>query len=301
MGVIWPNNKDVLELAPVIDRLALVALVFPKFRDGRAYTQARLLRERLGFTGELRATGNVLRDQFLLMVRCGFDALDVAKDSDAAAVEKELHTYSVFYQPPRRRPPHAAARASRRTGFVSGQAVTATRRSLQPGGAARGPAGGCGAAGNPLRCPGAFPRRIAAVSSFGTESAVLLHMLAQVDRATPVLFLDTGHLFTETLAYRDALIERLGLTDVRTYRPDERLRAAQDADNDLWASDTDACCPLRKVEPLSRALAPFSAWINGRKRYQAATRAQIPFVEQDDGRVKFNPLAALGRRRSKAG
>lgn len=99
VGVLWPNNKDVLELAPVIDRLALVALVFPKFRDGRAYTQARLLRERLGFTGELRATGNVLRDQFLLMVRCGFDALDVAKDSDAAAVEKELHTYSVFYQP----------------------------------------------------------------------------------------------------------------------------------------------------------------------------------------------------------
>ncbi len=99
VGVIWPNNKDVLDLAPFIGRLALVALVFPKFRDGRAYTQARLLRERLGFTGELRATGNVLRDQFLLMVRCGFDALDVAKDSDAAAVEKELHSYSVFYQP----------------------------------------------------------------------------------------------------------------------------------------------------------------------------------------------------------
>lgn len=139
-----------------------------------------------------------------------------------------------------------------------------------------------------------FGGRIAAVSSFGTESAVLLHMLAQVDRSTPVLFLDTGHLFAETLTYRDALIDRLGLTDVRTYTPDAALRQARDADNDLWASDTDACCGLRKVEPLSRALAPFSAWINGRKRYQAATRAQIPFVEQDDGRVKFNPLAALG-------
>ncbi|WP_341989467.1 phosphoadenylyl-sulfate reductase [Azorhizobium sp. AG788] len=139
-----------------------------------------------------------------------------------------------------------------------------------------------------------FGGRIAAVSSFGTESAVLLHMLAQVDRTTPVLFLDTGHLFAETLTYRDALIDRLGLTDVRTYTPDAALRQARDADNDLWASDTDACCGLRKVEPLSRALAPFTAWINGRKRYQAATRAQIPFVEQDDGRVKFNPLAALG-------
>ncbi|WP_029004983.1 DUF934 domain-containing protein [Azorhizobium doebereinerae] len=99
VGVIWPNSKDVLQLEPFLARLAVVALVFPKFRDGRAYTQARLLRERLRYTGELRATGNVLRDQFLLMVRCGFDALDVAKDADAAAVEKELHTYSVFYQP----------------------------------------------------------------------------------------------------------------------------------------------------------------------------------------------------------
>ncbi len=139
-----------------------------------------------------------------------------------------------------------------------------------------------------------FGGRIAAVSSFGTESVVLLHMLAQVDRTTPVLFLDTGHLFSETLTYRDALIDRLGLTDVRTFSPDEPLRQARDTDNDLWASDTDACCALRKVEPLSRALAPFSAWINGRKRYQAATRAQIPFVEQDEARVKFNPLAALG-------
>ncbi|WP_029004984.1 phosphoadenylyl-sulfate reductase [Azorhizobium doebereinerae] len=140
----------------------------------------------------------------------------------------------------------------------------------------------------------AHPGRIAAVSSFGTESAVLLHMLAQVDRTVPVLFLDTGHLFEETLAYRDALVSHLGLTDVRTYRPDAALRQARDADNDLWASDTDACCDLRKVEPLSRALAPFEAWINGRKRYQAATRTQIPFVEQDGARVKFNPLAALG-------
>lgn len=99
VGVIWPNSKDVLDLAPFVDRLAVVALVFPKFRDGRAYTQARLLRERLGYKGELRAIGNVLRDQFLLMVRCGFDALDVAKEADAQAVEKELKTYSVFYQP----------------------------------------------------------------------------------------------------------------------------------------------------------------------------------------------------------
>ncbi|WP_245454245.1 phosphoadenylyl-sulfate reductase [Aquabacter cavernae] len=140
----------------------------------------------------------------------------------------------------------------------------------------------------------AYGARIAAVSSFGTESAVLLHMIAQVDRSLPVLFLDTGHMFAETLAYRDTLVERLGLTDVRTLSPDPQARAARDPDDALWSEDPDACCALRKVEPLARAIAPFSAWINGRKRYQAETRAHIPAVEFEDGRVKFNPLAALG-------
>jgi phosphoadenosine phosphosulfate reductase len=136
--------------------------------------------------------------------------------------------------------------------------------------------------------------RLAAVSSFGTESAVLLHMISQVDRALPILFLDTGHMFAETLAYRDTLVARLGLTDVRTLRPDPAARAARDPDDSLWSDDPDACCALRKVEPLAEALAPFAAWINGRKRYQADTRAQIEAVEFEDGRVKFNPLAALG-------
>lgn len=141
----------------------------------------------------------------------------------------------------------------------------------------------------------AFPGRIAAVSSFGTESAVLLHMIAQVDAATPILFLDTGHLFEETLAYRDALAAQLGLTNVQTFTPDPVALAARDPEKALWAEDPDACCALRKVEPLARALAPYAAWINGRKRYQATTRTAIPMVEQDGARVKFNPLAAMGR------
>ncbi|OYX69646.1 MAG: phosphoadenosine phosphosulfate reductase [Rhizobiales bacterium 32-66-11] len=140
----------------------------------------------------------------------------------------------------------------------------------------------------------AFPDRVASVSSFGAESVVLLHMVAQVDRTMPVLFLDTGHLFPETLAYRDQLIDRLGLTQVLTSHPDEAARAGRDGDNDLWASDTDACCALRKVEPLARALAPFDAWLNGRKRYQAVTRLRIPVVEADGRHIKFNPLAAVG-------
>jgi uncharacterized protein (DUF934 family) len=99
LGVIWPNNRDVDDLVPWLDRLAAVALVFPSFRDGRAYSQARLLRERHGYDGELRATGQVLRDQFVFMLRAGFDAFEVKKDSDAEAFAVSAKRYSVFYQP----------------------------------------------------------------------------------------------------------------------------------------------------------------------------------------------------------
>ena len=99
IGVIWPNNRDLDDLVPHLERLAVVALVFPSFRDGRAYSQARLLRERHGYEGELRATGQVLRDQFVFMLRAGFDAFEVKKDADAAAFTETVKRYSVFYQP----------------------------------------------------------------------------------------------------------------------------------------------------------------------------------------------------------
>jgi len=137
--------------------------------------------------------------------------------------------------------------------------------------------------------------RLALVSSFGTESAALLKVMADVDPAIPVIFLDTGYLFAETLSYRDTLIETLGLRDVRSIKPAAEALAREDADGELWFSDPDACCRIRKVEPLARTLAPFSAWINGRKRFQGAARAAIPVVEQDGDRLKFNPFANVSR------
>jgi phosphoadenosine phosphosulfate reductase len=136
---------------------------------------------------------------------------------------------------------------------------------------------------------------LAVVSSFGTESAALLKVMADVDPAIPVVFLDTGWLFEETLAYRDTLIATLGLRDVRSIKPLEETLSRQDPDRELWFSDPDACCRIRKVEPLVRALAPFSAWINGRKRFQGGLRADIPVVEQDGVRLKFNPFANVSR------
>ncbi len=136
-----------------------------------------------------------------------------------------------------------------------------------------------------------FAGRTALVTSFGTESAVLLHLVAGIDRTTPVIFLETGKLFPETLAYRDLLVERLGLTDVRNVVPDVATLLAADPAGDLWRRDPDRCCRLRKVEPLARALQGFSAWINGRKRFQSAWRSRLPLVEREDGRIKLSPLA----------
>jgi phosphoadenosine phosphosulfate reductase len=137
--------------------------------------------------------------------------------------------------------------------------------------------------------------QLALVSSFGTESAALLKVMADVDPAIPVVFLDTGWLFEETLAYRDTLIATLGLRDVRSIKPLEETLARQDADRELWFSDPDACCRIRKVEPLARALKPFKAWINGRKRFQGGARADIPVVEDDGEKLKFNPFANASR------
>lgn len=99
VGVLWPNDRRVAELAPWLDRISLVALVFPKFRDGRAYSQARLLRERFGYRRELRATGDVLRDQFQFLLRAGFDAFEVKKPADAKAFTEAAARFTVFYQP----------------------------------------------------------------------------------------------------------------------------------------------------------------------------------------------------------
>jgi phosphoadenosine phosphosulfate reductase len=137
--------------------------------------------------------------------------------------------------------------------------------------------------------------QLAVVSSFGTESAALLKVMADVDPAIPVIFLDTGWLFEETLAYRDTLIEKLGLRDVRSIKPSEAALSREDPQADLWFSNPDACCRIRKVEPLARALKPFSGWINGRKRFQGGARAAIPVVEEDGERLKFNPFANVSR------
>lgn len=138
--------------------------------------------------------------------------------------------------------------------------------------------------------------RVALVSSFGAESVVLLHLVSVIAPETPVIFVDTRMLFQETLDYQHELAEKLNLCDIRTIRAAAPRVSFEDPDGTLHQYSTDACCNVRKVEPLERALRTFDGWITGRKRFQASTRQDVEFFEAEgDLRIKVNPLAHWGR------
>lgn len=139
-----------------------------------------------------------------------------------------------------------------------------------------------------------FAGRIAISSSFGSESAALLHLVARIDRGVPVLFVDTGQLFPETLAYRDILVERLRLTNVRTIAPLSDELEREDPEGTLWSVSNDACCALRKVRPYQNAIRKFDALITGRKRVHGAARGDLDLVGVTNGQFRINPLYDWG-------
>lgn len=132
--------------------------------------------------------------------------------------------------------------------------------------------------------------KVAVVSSFGTESAVLLDLVARADRTVPVIFVDTLKMFAETLNYRDTLISRMSFTNSRSVTPDPDVLAKKDETGLRWSYDPDGCCDIRKVEPMNRAKHGLDAWISGRKAFQSTTRQNMPRFEVEDGRLKINPL-----------
>jgi len=136
-----------------------------------------------------------------------------------------------------------------------------------------------------------FVGDIAAVSSFGADSAVLLHMISRIDASLPIVFLDTGKHFGETLDYRDAIVADFALRNVKIVTPDEAVLAAGDPDGTLHTRSTDACCDIRKVEPMARGVSAYRAWFTGRKRFQSSTRQALAVYESVGPRVRINPLA----------
>ncbi|HEX8471441.1 MAG TPA: phosphoadenylyl-sulfate reductase, partial [Brevundimonas sp.] len=273
----------------------VLVLEFDAFRDGRGFSLASILRER-GYTGRLIAAGKVLPDQARHLRRTGFDAVELNPGADLATWKRMDMAFDAAYQPAidptltiwQRRaaargvtPPPAPkddapeiesnlqSLADRlNTELVGADAATIVKAALDP----------------------KLGLATAAISSFGAESAALLHLIAEEDPALPVVFLETGQHFFQTLQYRSQLTAKLGLTDVRLITPDAEEKADLDARDDLWKTDADACCDLRKTRPLARATAGFLALITGRKRYQAATRTALQPFEVLDGVLRINPL-----------
>lgn len=272
-------EEDIRAAAAANDSLILE---FEAFRDGRGFSLAAVLRGQ-GYRGRLIAAGKVLPDQARHLRRCGFDAVELAPGADAVPWRRMDQVFSAAYQSAsgddrlvwRQRhapaPENAAALAARLNAqWADADAEDLLRVVLDP----------------------ALGRKAAAISSFGAEAAVLLHLISRVQPDLPVVFLETGQHFFQTLAYRRELTERLGLTDVRDITPDAAALAAADPRGDLWRDQPDACCAVRKVQPLAQALAGFDTRITGRKRYQNTDRAALEPFEAADGVLTVNPLAA---------
>ena len=283
--------EEVEAAAADADRLILE---FDAFRDGRGFSLASILRER-GYTGRLIAAGHVLPDQARHLRRSGFDAVELAPGSDIETWKRMDTAFDAAYQPAedkaqtiwqRRAAARTAAPAPATPSKPDGDLQALADR-LNAQVADAGPAEILKVALDP-----ALGLTTAAISSFGAESAALLHLIAEQDKAVPVVFLETGQHFFQTLQYRSQLSEKLGLSDVRLVTPDATEKADLDARDDLWKTDADACCDLRKTRPLTRATAGFSALITGRKRYQNADRAALLPFEVLDGVLRVNPLAA---------
>ena len=294
-------GDDARDLLPFRDRIALVEVNFPSFGDGRGYSAARILRED-GYTGELRAVGDVLVDQLSHMRRCGFDAFAPDRPLDEDDAARALATWPHVYQnaadtlagafgdgaAPL---PSCAMNEVRRIDRIDVPPRFTDHDAVRLNRMYRG-------SSTLDVLEGVFRDRlagdVAVVSSFGAESAVLLHLVAQVDPGAAVLFLDTGKHFPETIAYRDRLARELGLTNLQVLTPDARELAARDETGLRWSYDPDGCCDIRKVAPLARALEGFDASMNGRKAFQSDTRAHLPRFEIDGsdahGRLKINPL-----------
>lgn len=265
-------EDEVLAAAQGAERLVLE---FDAFRDGRGFSLAAILRAE-GFDGQLVAAGKVLPDQVRHLRRSGFDAVELSHNADRAPWERLNAVFSAAYQP----------------GGLDRQIWSARHSGLEAV-AARLNAQHATASAQDILAAVLDPelgRKVMAISSFGAESAVLLHLIAQIKPDLPILFLETGQHFFQTLSYRRQLTDRLGLTKVQDVKPDAAQLAAHDPGNDLYKTAPDACCTLRKIAPLAQASVGFDTRITGRKRYQNDERAALKAFEVAGDLLVVNPL-----------
>jgi len=278
-----PPDVDLETLAPRISGLTSIEVEFPSHADGRGFSIARQLRGRCAYKGELIAAGPLIPDQYVYALQCGFDAVKVDPETYARQSPQEwreaLDAFGLTYQRG-----YALHNGPSLNVFDARRAKRAESRSDQYKGLSA-------EAALKKAVLDDFRGDIVLSSSMGIDSAVLLHMISKIDPDLPILFLETQKHFTETLEYRDTLIETLGLTNVQSMMPDKAEVADEDAANILYKTNKDACCDLRKARPLERAVSKYAARITGRKRYQTPNRRDMNILEEGGTQINLNPLA----------
>ena len=278
-----PNDADLALIVPALDRIETILVDFPAFTDGRGFSLAKQLRVHHGYKGLLIADGPLIPDQYAFALQCGFDAVHVDEETlSRHGIEdwsKALEDFDLTYQR------GYAVKAGPATSVFDSRLTALDERK------AADPFFGHSAELTLRKAIKVYEGDIVLATSMGVDSAVLLHMVSRIAPDLPVIFLDTGKHFRETLAYRDELIKQFGLTNFQNIRPDQDELFAEDYDGTLNETDTDSCCDLRKVRPLDRVIKTYGARITGRKRYQTPERANMAILEVGGTQDKVNPLA----------
>lgn len=278
-----PSDVDLDAISLRLPRIRTILVNFTGFADGRGFSIARELRRKYGYEGKLIAEGPLIPDQYVYALQCGFDAVKV--DEETYSRQSESHWFSAM----------DAFGLTYQRGYAikNGPAVSVfdARKTSLAAQNDSDPYFGLSAKQAMARAIEQYNGKIVLASSLGVDSAVMLHLVSQIDKSLPIIFLDTGKHFRETLHYRDMLISDLGLTGFQNVVPDASDLKAEDPDGQLHLSEPDACCDLRKVRPLDGAISGYAARITGRKRYQTPDRVNMPILELGGRQAKVNPLA----------
>lgn len=275
-------DTDLDTLKPRLSSLKTIEIDFPGFADGRGFSIARQLR-RMGFQGTLIASGALIPDQYAYAIQCGFDSVliddDVYSRQHIDEWREALDTFKLSYQRG-----YTVANGPSLNIFEARKALRAQDVQAQYVGLSA-------EASLQKALLEDFKGGIVLTSSMGIDSSVLLHMISKIDKNLPILFLETGKHFKETLAYRDHLVETLGLTNFQNITPDDAEVEAEDPQGNLSQLNKDGCCDLRKVRPLDRVAKKYKVRITGRKRFQTRERANMEILEGNGEDMRLNPLA----------
>jgi len=277
------NDADLTKIALRLNNVKVISVDFPGFTDGRGFSIARELRKKYGYKGLLIADGPLIPDQYVYALQCGFDAVKVDEATYSRQSESDwfdaMDSFRLTYQRG-----YAMRNGPEMNVFDARGTSLAPQRETDP-------YYGLSAEMTIKRAIAEFGDGLVMASSMGADSAVLLHLVSQVNPDVKIVFLDTQKHFRETLHYRDMLVQDLGLTNLENITPYQNDIAKHDPEGDLYQSNPDLCCTLRKVEPLAGALSQYKARITGRKRYQTPERSEMPIYEIGKKMVKINPLA----------